>query len=198
MKKEFEAKYFIDSKGDIRKKLEGIKLKLETPEVLMKRKVFCKKGEEQTGEYWRVRDEGNGKIVLTYKNIKSNTINGVDELNVSIDNYDNMCEILTLTGLVHKSYQESYRETWSNDEVEITIDEWPYLQPYIEIEAENEDLVKKYSEKLGFNYSNAYFGGVDVLYEAKLKYPAKQCVVLPVFTFNNKEFEEEITKFSLL
>jgi adenylate cyclase class 2 len=195
MKKEIEAKYFIESKDIIREKLKNIKLELKTPEVLMKRKVFCKRGEEQTGEYWRVRDEGNNKLVLTYKNVKSNTINGVDELNIAIDNFDDMCEILSLTGLTCKSYQESYRETWENDEVEVTIDEWPYLQPYIEIEADTEDIVKKYSQLLDFNFSTAYFGGVDVLYEAKLNYPKKQCIVIPVFTFNNEEFKKEITKY---
>ena len=47
-----------------------------------------------------------------------------------------------------------YREVWEiNDEVECMLDIWPGLQPYIEIEGANEDIVKKYSAILGFDYS---------------------------------------------
>jgi hypothetical protein len=34
-----------------------------------------------------------------------------------------------------KSYQETYREVWEmNNEIEIMIDEWPGMSPFIEIE----------------------------------------------------------------
>ncbi|MDR2526659.1 MAG: CYTH domain-containing protein [Rickettsiales bacterium] len=194
MQKEIECKYFINSKDEIRSKLKSIELNLKSPEFLMKRKAFCKKGEEKTGEYWRVRNEYN-QITMTYKNIKNNTIDGVDEINLIIDDFENGCEMLSSTGLICKSYQETYREIWDNDEVEVVIDEWPCLQPYIEIEAENEDIIKKYAKLLGFNFEDCYFGGVDVLYAKQYNYPQKDINIIPVFTFNNDALKKELNKY---
>ncbi|MDR3290284.1 MAG: CYTH domain-containing protein [Rickettsiales bacterium] len=195
MQKEIESKFFINKKETIRNKLNEIGLKMLSPELLFKRKAFCKIGEEKSGEYWRIRDEGN-KITMTYKNIKTNTINGVDEINLSINDFKSGCEMLLSFGLKCKSYQETYREIWGNDEVEIVIDEWPYLQPYIEIEAENEEIVKKYSKSLGFDFEKeAYFGGVDVLYAQQYGYPQEDINVIPIFTFDNEELKKELNKY---
>jgi hypothetical protein len=37
------------------------------------------------------------------------------------------------------------------------IDLWPGLNPFIEIESHSEENVKKYSELLGFDYSDGIF-----------------------------------------
>lgn len=50
------------------------------------------------------------------------------------------------------------------DGVEVVIDEWPFLYPYIEIEGDSEYRVRSTAEKLGFDYKDAYFGSVDGLY----------------------------------
>lgn len=59
------------------------------------------------------------------------------------------------------------RESWVLDDVEITIDEWPYLEPYVEVDGLSEMAVKLVAEKLGFDYSKAYFGSVSGLYSKK-------------------------------
>ena len=51
-------------------------------------------------------------------------------------------------GLKNTSTQENYREIWKNDAIEICIDTWPGLLPYIEIEGKNQEIVKKYVEKM--------------------------------------------------
>ena len=50
------------------------------------------------------------------------------------------------------------------NEVEFDIDTWPMIDPYLEIEAPSEGLVIEYFEKLGFDYSKAYFGSADIIY----------------------------------
>lgn len=75
--------------------------------------------------------------------------------------------MLKLLGCQEKSYQETKREIWKLNEVEIMIDEWPFLEPLVEIEGVTEKAVKKVSEKLGFNYSEAIFGPIGILYSKK-------------------------------
>jgi adenylate cyclase class 2 len=104
--KEIEAKFFIE-KDEFIKKLKQIKAKLVTPERTMKRKVF---GIVNEPKYFRVRDEG-GKITMTCKVITGRGIHDVFESEIEVSNFDKACEILTLTGLPLKAYQETTRET---------------------------------------------------------------------------------------
>jgi len=53
------------------------------------------------------------------------------------------------------------------DGLEITIDEWPFLEPFVEIEGDSEESVKNVAEKLGFNYKDALFCSIDTLYSKK-------------------------------
>jgi adenylate cyclase class IV len=74
-------------------------------------------------------------------------------------------------GAVKKSYQETLREIWHLGDVEICIDTWPGLNPFVEIESDNEEKVKNVSEKLGFNWSDALFCATDEIYERELGIP---------------------------
>jgi adenylate cyclase class 2 len=190
MQKEIEAKFFINSKDDIRGKLKNIGLKLLFPEFLMKRKCY---GIKDSDKFFRVRQEYN-RIVMTCKDIVGKNINDVYETEIIVNDFDKACEILLQTGLPLKSYQESYREVWSNEDVEVVIDTWPYLQPYIEIEAENEKVVRNYTDRLGFDFENALFGGVGVLYEKQYKISNKEVNNIPVFTFDNEELLKTLNK----
>jgi len=53
---------------------------------------------------------------------------------------------------------------WLVDGVEVTIDTWPWLSSFVEVEGEGEDAVRKVAEKIGFLWEDAVFGAVDVLY----------------------------------
>ena len=88
--------------------------------------------------------------------------------------------------LKEKAYQESYREIWTiNDEIEFMIDEWPWLSPFVEIEWKNEDLVKKYSNLLQFNYEEWIFWAVDEIYFKELWIERNITNNTRVITFKN-------------
>ncbi len=53
----------------------------------------------------------------------------------------------------------------------MTIDEWPGLKPFIEIEGESEELVRDTALLLGFNWDDAVFGTVDAVAERELGLP---------------------------
>lgn len=53
------------------------------------------------------------------------------------------------------------------DGVDVTIDTWPFLEPFVEVEGSSEASVKTVAEQLGFVWSEARFCAVDVLYSEK-------------------------------
>jgi len=69
----------------------------------------------------------------------------------------------------HGSFQESRRETWEFDGATIELDEWPWLDPYVEIEGLREEDVKGAAKKLGLEWDNAIFG--DVMAAYRTQYP---------------------------
>lgn len=162
MHNEIEAQFLDINKDEIRAKLKAIGAECVKPEVLMRRTVFY------TGEhsYARVRDEGAGKIVMTYKNISDDhSILGTKEVNVVIDNYENGILFLKGCGLKEKAQQETYRETWVYKDVEICIDTWPWIPTFIEIEGPSEESVWDTAEKLGLDRAKSKFGAVDGAYK---------------------------------
>lgn len=160
MKNEIEAQFLGINKDEVRSKLEEIGARLIKPEVLMRRVVF------NTGKhsFARVRDEG-GKIVMTYKSISDDhSILGTKEVNVEVDSYDDAILFLEGCGLKMKARQETTREIWIVGDVEICIDTWPWIPTFMEIEGPSEELVWETAGKLGFNKTQAKFGGVDTTY----------------------------------
>ncbi|MBQ3464605.1 class IV adenylate cyclase [Candidatus Saccharibacteria bacterium] len=162
MNNEIEAQFLDIDKNEIRKKLEEIGAKCVKPEVLMKRVVF----DTGPNSFARVRDEGNNKIVMTYKNVADEkSILGTKEVNVVIDNYENGILFMKGCGLEPKAEQESYRETWEYGDVEICIDTWPWLPTFVEVEGPSEKAVWDTAKKMGLKKEKAKFGSVDSTYQ---------------------------------
>ena len=161
MNNEIEAQFLDIDKGEVRAKLKEIGAELVRPEIMMKRTIF------DTGEhsFARVRDEG-GKIVMTYKYVSDDhSILGTKEINLEVSDYDDAVLMLSSCGLRTKARQETKREIWKYDGVEICIDTWPWIPTFIEIEGPSEDSVWEIANKLGFKKSQAKFGSVDTTYQ---------------------------------
>ncbi|CAN5422529.1 hypothetical protein BH10PAT3_BH10PAT3_1140 [soil metagenome] len=165
MQQEIEVKFLDVKVDDIRAKLHALGAHCEHPMRLMRRvhfdypdHRFQKSGHDQR---LRVRDEAN-KITVTYK--KKNETNYTYEVETTVGSFDEMINILKAIGLDDFSYQESKRETWQCDNVEVVIDEWPWLNPYIEIEGPDEVSIQAVAKKLGFEWKDARFGSVDTGY----------------------------------
>jgi adenylate cyclase class 2 len=168
MQIEYEATFANINKDKIRGRLKSVGAELVKPEFMQKRRNFnLPKGNEIEGGWLRVRDEGD-KITMSLKVVaKNEAIDDQKEICLVVDNFEKAQEFLSAIGCTKKAYQESMREIWMLDGVEICIDEWPYLEPYVEIEGESEEAVKEASEKLGFDYAKAVFGAVDQQYKEK-------------------------------
>lgn len=170
MKTEIEVKFVKVDIEQMRKKLSDAGAECRTPMRLMRRTIFnSPSGKDRS--YVRVRDEG-AKVTFTYKQFDDESLHGAKEIEVVVSSYDDTVSILKESGMTIKSIQETRRETWILDEAEVVIDEWPWLEPFIEIEAESEELVRNAVNKLGFDWNDAIFGAVSPAYKAS--YPNMQ------------------------
>jgi len=160
MNNEIEASFLDVNKDDLREKLKAAGAECIKPEIMMRRTVF----DSGPHSFARVRDDGD-KIVMTYKNFEDeDSIMGVKEVNLIVNNYDDAVKFIAGCGLEQKAVQETYRETWILDSVEITIDTWPWIPTYSEIEGPSEEAVWSVAERLGFKKEDAMFGAVDKIY----------------------------------
>jgi adenylate cyclase, class 2 len=174
MKTEIEVKFLHVDFEKVRERLLAIGAVCEQPMRLMRRVLYENDNLQQADRdaFVRLRDEGN-KVTLTLKEFKNNSLTGAQEREVVVSDFDGTVMILKELGIEHHTLHESRRETWSikfaDDRVEIVLDEWPWLDTYIEIEGPSEDAVKETADSLGFLWEDASFGSVDVAY--KEQYP---------------------------
>lgn len=166
MKTEYEAKFLEVDIDDIRNRLKELGANLEKPMRLMRRVTIDNAEMKQKDAFVRVRDEGD-RTTITYKQFDALSADGAKEHEIVVDNFEEAVALLAAAGLPHGSFQESKRETWTLGDIEIMIDEWPWLAPYIEVESTSVERVKDFSEQLGFKWSDAVFGDVMAAYRAK-------------------------------
>lgn len=142
---EYEIRVLDIDIDTIVKKLEQLGAK-RTEEMDYKRYTFYTKNRIDT-EWIRLRTDGRN-TTITYKNIKDNTVDGTEELEVEVEDFDKTKEMIELMGLEFKGYQENRRIRYVLNGVEIDIDSWPLIPTYLEIEGKNEKEVMQMVELL--------------------------------------------------
>ncbi len=155
---EIEAK-FIDINVD------ELKLKLENLGATFvgsfdyKRKSYDFPGLPLAEQHaWvRVRDEGD-RVVMTYKqrleaNSETMRDGGMKEVEIVVSDFNLADQFLKSIGMIEKFYEENKRERYILDNVEVDIDSWPMIKPYIELEGNSWENVKSVAEKLGFDWN---------------------------------------------
>ncbi len=176
MQAEIEVKFCDVDIDDVRERLKKAGAVCEQPMRLMRRALIEEEHHAAENMFIRIRDEGD-KVTLCLKkktkSLEESTIDSTFEIETTVGDFDKTIEIFKVAGWHYITYQESKRETWKLGDVEIVIDEWPWLNPMIEIEAASKDLVKDAARTLGFDWSDAVFGSVDVLYNRE--FPNMSC-----------------------
>lgn len=102
------------------------------------------------GKWIRLRDTGS-KTTLTVKEIAHDGIDGVQETEVVVSDFNAANELLGKLGFTPKSYQENRRSSFTLVGVELEIDEWPMIPPYLEIEGPSPDEVYRVAALLGYD-----------------------------------------------
>lgn len=178
MEIEHEATFENVSKDAAREAFRKAGATCVRPEYQQRRYVFnLPTGHEMQGGWLRVRDEGD-KVTMSLKVVDGDRMENQKEICLTVDDFLAAKEFLALVGAQEKAYQETLREKWTLGEVELTIDEWPFLEPFVEVEGKSEEAVRAAVKMLGWDYEKALFGSVDLLYSRKYGFPRDQ--------FNNR------------
>lgn len=190
---EYEAKFYPVDKEEYRKKLESIGAKLLRKERKMIRVIADSRANSSIPKmnYLRVRDEGN-LIRLSYKTTADNNGNLSDqkEVDVDVSDFDKTVQIFESLGFTFNRRQETLREEWEYKGAEITIDTWPGLDTYSEIEANSEELVKVIASDLGFDWNKKIITAAAEVYERVYKIDIEKVLeMITNISFENNPFE---------
>lgn len=166
MEKEIEAKFLNVDHEVVRNKLKQLGAECKHKSMLIHRTVydFPDRRLQDRRAWVRLREELDGSIELMLKQVQDDVLGETYEQAVKVDNYGSAKKFLVSIGLEVKGEQESKRELWELNGVEIMLDEWPWVPPFIEIEGRSESEVKELALQLNLKWEDARFGGVTPVY----------------------------------
>lgn len=104
------------------------------------------------GTWVRLRTDGT-TTTLTVKEIKHEGIDGTYEYETVVQDFENTLVILKKMGLTPHGYEENRRTEFKVNDVFVSIDEWPLIPPYLEIEGPNKSSVLETVQLLGYDSS---------------------------------------------
>ncbi len=193
MDTEFEAKFYPVNKEAFREKLKSVGAKLTIPERKMIRAIADTRANKflNKNDYLRVRNEGN-LISLSLKRTADagGKLSDQKEIDVEVSDFDKTIEILKLAGIKFNRIQETLREEWSYKGAQITIDSWPGLDPYSEIEATSEEEVRSIAGDLGLNWDKRIITAAAEVYAKVYAMDIEEVLEkLSNITFENNPFE---------
>ena len=110
----------------------------------------------------------NQKTTLTIKEIFSQDdeypIDKLKEVEFVVSDFDATDKFLREMDYYCDSHQEKRRTQFKLDEMEIVIDYWPMVPPYMEIEGEEPDKIYELVTKLGYKKDDAKVMNTDSVY----------------------------------
>lgn len=162
MKTEYEVRFLEIDKDKILKRLKELGAK-EIGNWLQVRKTYDLI-QPQKNSWLRLRTNGK-TTTLTVKEINSDKIDGTNETEVIVDDFNEMDKILTKIGLKARNYQENYRQQFQYKNSEIDIDSWPLIPTYLEIEGKNEEIIKEICSDLELDYKKSITMDVTDIYK---------------------------------
>ena len=111
----------------------------------------------------RLRTDGR-RTKLTVKEMSSATVDGVQEWETVVDDFETTLTMLEKMGLKPKGYQENRRELYTLDGVKLSIDEWPGLKPLLEIEGHGKNEVYDMLGRLGLSSDKFTANSISQIY----------------------------------
>lgn len=153
----------IDKKKFVRKILSMGAVVVDE-DLLQKRYVYDIVPNDKS-KWMRLRTNGK-KTTLTVKQIlDKHSISGTEELEVEVDNFEETNAVLNKLGFQHRNYQENVRSVYQLGGVEISVDSWPLIPTYAELEGNNEAEIVALVEALGIKRSKVTTLDVSSIYK---------------------------------
>ncbi len=162
---EYETKVLKFDLKSIINKLKQFGAK-EVPEVLMRRYVFDLKS--ANFEWIRLRDHGN-KVTTTYKHkiIKNTELGKTTEIEVEVSDFEKAAQIFKKLPFFRIFYQENKRHLFQLDKIEFSIDTWPMIDPYLEIESDSKENVERALTLLGLTGKDVGDKDIEEIYQSQ-------------------------------
>ena len=145
MNNELELRILDVNVDEAIKKLESINAE-KIGQWHYKRYIYDTKPYDDN-KWIRLRTNGI-ETTLTYKEYNNESVDGVKELEIIVSDLDDTIKMLEVLGYMPRSIQENKRIRYIYEGVEIDIDSWPRLNPYIEVEAKTKEDVERVVEIL--------------------------------------------------
>lgn len=163
METEYEVRILDIDKEEIIQKLEQIKAK-KIGTYFQRRYVYDFHPEVK-GKWIRLRTNGERTTFTIKDRFNPCVIGGVNELEIEVEDFDKMNQMLEELGYIAKTYQENKRETYKVEDAEFDIDSWPMIPTYLEIEGKNQESVEKYIDLLGLKEKTITLEGCTDIYQ---------------------------------
>ena len=161
MHTEYEVRILEIDVDSIKNKLEEVGAKFEW-DCLQRRYVYDFIP-PQKGRWIRLRYNGFS-TTLAIKEIKSLQIDGTNELEIVVSDFDETNRILQKLGYKPRTFQENFRIEYSLNGVNFDIDKWPLIPPYVEIEGTSEHEVLTAANALNIPQTKLTTKDVDSIY----------------------------------
>ena len=147
MAREYETKVLDINVDEICQKLEELGAKREEKSFRLWMHNIAQR-EENKEEFVRLRDEGD-KITIAYKSKSGGGIDNTEEIEFEVSDFEEAKKFLEKFDFEDLFYQEKKRWDYKINDIEFSIDFWPKIPAYLEVEAESEEMVVEGLKKLG-------------------------------------------------
>lgn len=116
----------------------------------------------------RLRTDGKS-TTLTCKHVfnkeKVKDFQSVFETEVEVSSFDETNQLLNSFGLYRRNFQEKKRYSYKYENAEIEIDVWPMINPYIEIECDDKELISKILKLMNISEKKVVSLNTEQLYK---------------------------------
>ena len=187
MKTEFEVRILDISFETMIQKLKAIDAKQK--DVFYQKRYTYDFMPPRKGQWVRLRSNGQ-KTTLAVKEVKTQSINGTKELEIIVSDFEDTNLILEKLGYKSQCFQENFRITFTFEDVEVALDKWPMIPPYMEIEGKSEEDIYKFLNILEIDIKDVTAMDVNTLYREKYGIDLNAIPLLK-FTKEEKEFVEQ-------
>lgn len=196
MKKEIEIRILNIDKKKFIEDIIALGAKKQS-ECLQKRYVYDF-NPVNPKKWIRLRTNGVKNTITVKEIIDNQVIDGTNELEVEVSDFNIANLILKELGYVPRNYQENYRIIYNLNGVQISIDTWPKILTYVELEAKSEELIKKLLSIIEYNekdlttldvasiYMNVY--GIDIMSIKELTFDSNSKNLLEC----NKQMQQKL------
>jgi adenylate cyclase class 2 len=134
-------------------------------------------------KFVRIRTGKRGTSVA-YKNHSASAIDGVEEVELRVDDAAVAEVFLTRVGLVACRRNQKLRHTFKLGDVTLDIDTWPRIPTYVELEGPSENALKLAAAQLGLDWKNVCHDNARIVIEGRYGIPVGK---MTWFTFDRFE-----------